>query len=181
MEGLIYNKNIKIRPATLMDKRKIFDWLTNSNLTEEMIGLPNYPDSKIPTWDEFAKDYPDHYFTDSNPLKGRCFIILNKEDEVGQINYNAIDHITNITYLDIWLSDKKHTRKGIGTEAIKLLCEFLFKKHNCEQIHISPSKRNINAIKAYEKAGFEMTDIKLDESEMDYVDNVVLIKKMRNG
>ena len=43
---------------------------------------------------------------------------------------------------------------------------------------MAPSKRNKNAIKSYEKAGFEMTDKQLDESEKDYEDNVVMIKKM---
>ena len=50
MNGLIIDNKIQLRPATLEDKRKVFDWLTNSNLTIEMIGLPNYPDAKIPIY-----------------------------------------------------------------------------------------------------------------------------------
>lgn len=179
MKELLHRDNIRIRPATLSDKRKIFNWLTNSDLTKEMMGPPNYPDSKIPTWDEFDNDYADHYFTGSDLMKGQCFIILYKENEVGQINYNSINQIKKVADLDIWLSDKKYIGKGIGTEAIKLLCDYLYRKYNCEQIIMSPSKRNKNAIKAYEKAGFVMTDIELDESEKDYDDNVVLIKKMK--
>ena len=179
MKELLVGERIKIRPTTLHDKRKVFEWLTNSNLTKEMMGLPNYPDAKIPTWDEFDNDYTDHYFNGSDPMNGQCFIILEMENEVGQINYNAIDNVKKVTDLDIWLSDKKHTGRGIGTEAIKLLCEYLYEKFGCEQIVMSPSKRNKKAIKSYEKAGFIMTDIELDESEKDYEDNVVLIKNMK--
>ena len=175
---MIIGDKIQIRPATLQDKRKVFDWLTNSNLTKEMMGLPNFPDAQIPTWDEFDNDYLDHYFDGSAPLKGRCFIIIEEGNEVGQINYNTIDNETNNTDLDIWLSDIKHTGRGIGTEAIQLLCNYLFKEFGCKQIAMAPSKRNKNAIKSYEKAGFEMTDKQLDESEKDYEDNVVMIKKM---
>lgn len=179
MNESIFGEKIKLRPATPQDKRKVFDWLTNSNLTKEMMGLPNFPDSKIPTWDEFDNDYLDHYFDASPPLKGRCFIISEKENEVGQINYNAIDKVKKCTDLDIWLSDIKYTGRGIGTEAILLLCQYLNERFDCEQFIMSPSKRNKNAIKSYQKAGFVMTDIELDESEMDYDDNVVMIKTMK--
>jgi len=179
MDELIIGEKINIRPTTIKDKRKVFEWLTNSNLTKEMMGLPYYPDAIIPTWEEFDKDYFDSYFDGSNPIKGRCFIILEKGNEVGQINYNAIDKDKKNTDLDIWLSDFKYTGRGIGTEAILLLCGYLNKRFDCEQIIMSPSKRNKSAIKSYEKAGFVMTDIELDETEKDYKDNVVMIKNMK--
>ncbi|MEW6652940.1 MAG: GNAT family N-acetyltransferase [Bacteroidota bacterium] len=179
MEELIIGEKIKIRPAAINDKRKVFEWLTNSNLTKEMMGLPYFPDAIIPTWEVFDKDYLDFYFDGSTPLKGRCFIILEVENEVGQINYNAIDKVKKCTDLDIWLSDVKYTGRGFGTKVILLLCEYLNERFDCEQIIMSPSKRNKNAIKSYEKAGFVMTDIELSESEKDYNDNVVMIKNMK--
>ena len=175
---MIKGDKIKLRPAILNDKIKVFDWLTNSNLTKEMMGPPNFPEAKIPTWDEFNNDYLDHYFDGSEPLKGRCFIILEEGNEVGQINYNAIDNETNNTDLDIWLRDLKYTGRGIGTEAIVLLCKYLNEVFGCKQIMMSPSKRNKNAIKSYERAGFKMTDNQLDESEKDYYDNIVMIKNI---
>jgi RimJ/RimL family protein N-acetyltransferase len=181
MKEFLVEEKIIIRPATLNDKIKVFEWLTNSNLTKEMMGLPDYPDAKIPSWEEFDNDYLNHYFDGSAPSKGRCYIIIEEGNEVGQINYNAIDNVKKVTDLDIWLSDLKYTGRGIGTEAIKLLCDYLNEEFGCEQIVMSPSKRNKYAIKSYEKAGFVMTDIQLDESEKDYEDNVVLIKKMKKA
>lgn len=177
---MIVAKNIKIRPANPQDKQNIFNWLANSNLTSEMLGPPKFPDAKIPSWEEFLSDYPDYFFTGSEPLKGQCFVITYNSIEVGQINHDVINTIGMYTYLDIWLSDKKYTGKGIGTVAIKLICNYLHDKFNCKEIRIAPSKRNLNAIKAYKKAGFVMTDIQLDEPEMDYEDNVVLVKKLVN-
>ena len=176
MHFIKVSDRIRIRPANLGDKRRVFEWLTNSNLTKEMMGPPNYPDSKIPTWDEFNNDYADHYFTGSDPVKGQSFIIVMEECDVGHINHNPIDIKNKITDLDIWLSDKKHTGKGIGTEAIKLMCEYLGEQYGCKQILISPSKRNKKAIRAYEKAGFILTDTEPERSQMDYDDNVVLVK-----
>ena len=179
MDNLLISEKIELRPASIEDKRNVFDWLTRSNLTKEMLGEPNYPDADIPTWNEFDNDYLDHYFNDSAPLEGRSFIIIEKGCEVGHINYNPIDSLQKTTDLDIWLRDIKYTGRGIGTEAIKLLSDYLYKTFGCEQIMIAPSKRNKNAIKSYKKAGFIITDVELDESEKDYDDTVVLIKSMK--
>ena len=178
MQNSIDVNNISLKPATPDDKRKVFEWLTNSDLTKEMIGPPKYPDAKIPKWEKFNIDYADYYFDGSNPIHGQCFIIKLYENEIGQINHNNIDLVNKIADLDIWLCDSKYTGKGFGTEAIKLMCDYLFERYSCETIILSPSKRNKNAIRAYEKVGFVITDMELDESSKDYCDNVVLIKRM---
>lgn len=139
-----------------------------------MLGDPKFPDNPVPSWKEFDADYLDYFFDGLQPQKGRCFIILNNRIEVGQINYNRIDKKTKTTELDIWLSDKKYTGKGIGTTAIKLLCRHLFENVGCKKVLIQPSARNENAIKAYKKVGFkEQTNIP-DNFELDYYDSVLL-------
>ncbi len=176
MDNLLIGDRVRLRPATIQDRKNIFQWLTNSNLTKEMMGPPNFPDSNIPTWKEFINDYLKFYFDGSQPKKGQCFIIEQNRKEIGQINHNKIDTFTNSTDLDIWLSDSKYTGKGYGTEAIKIICNYLNKKFGCKKIIISPSKRNVKAIKSYKKAGFVLTDRLPEKSEMDYVDNVILEK-----
>ncbi|NQU86163.1 MAG: GNAT family N-acetyltransferase [Mariniphaga sp.] len=179
MKHYLTGEKIMLKPATVQDREKIFLWLTKSNLTKEMMGPPNYPDSKIPSWEEFKNDYAEYYFDGSQPMNGQCFIIQVEGEDIGQINHNAIDNKNKVTDLDIWLSDAKYTGKGIGTGAIQLMCEYLGKKYGCRQIKISPSKRNEKAIRAYKKAGFVMTDIVPDKSELDYEDNVVLVKNIK--
>jgi len=85
-----FPKEITLEPSTPADKIKIYQWLSHSNLTPEMLGEPNFPDNPVPGWEEFDDDYASHYFDGTKPLEGRCFIILKNKEEVGQINYNAI-------------------------------------------------------------------------------------------
>lgn len=176
MEKVLTTKLLTLRPATLQDKRKVYNWLAHSNLTSEMLGPPNFPDIPIPTWDEFNEDYLDHYFDDSQPLKGRCFILIHNGQEIGQINYNEINTNSNSTEIDIWLADREFTGKGLGTEAIKMLCDYLDKSLDCKTVYIAPSRRNLNAIKAYRKAGFIETVNLPDHFTPDYNDTVVLTK-----
>ncbi|MFN0213492.1 MAG: GNAT family N-acetyltransferase [Saprospiraceae bacterium] len=167
-----------LRPATLQDRRSIYNWLAHSNLTSEMLGPPKFSEIPIPTWDDFKEDYVDHYFDNSQPIKGRCFIIIHNSQQIGQINYNEIDANTNSTEIDIWLADSAFTGKGLGTEAIKMLCNFLDKSFNCKTIYIAPSRRNEHAIKAYTKAGFIETQNIPDNFIPDYSDSVVMMKIM---
>lgn len=172
------NFQVSIKPSEIKDKRKIYDWLANSNITKEMLGPPKFPDIPIPSWEEFDKDYNEIFFDINRPYEGQSFIIKLCEEEVGQINYGEIDLETNSTEIDIWLADKKFTGKGIGTKAIKLLIEYLNNNFNIKTFFIAPSKRNENAIKAYKKAGFTESNFIPKYFIADCDDAIVLIKNI---
>ena len=172
----IIGKQVILRPATLADRQPIFDWLTNSDLTKFMMGPPTYPDSPVPTWEEFKNDYKEYFFDSSKPDLGRCFVIEFNSEPIGQINHDKISKTDSSTELDIWLKSSKYINKGYGTDAIITLCDYLAEKFGCKKFIISPSKRNSAAIRAYEKAGFIKTDEKPDESLCDCNDNIILTK-----
>jgi len=141
-----------------------------------MLSPPKFADNPIPTWEEFDADYTNHYFDGTLPLKGQCFIIIHNEQEIGQINYNEIDLDSKSTELDIWLADRKFTGKGLGTEAVTILCNYLRQMYECYTIYIAPSRRNTNAVKSYKKAGFIETENIPENFIPDYDDAVLMIK-----
>ncbi|WP_207426639.1 GNAT family N-acetyltransferase [Pedobacter sp. SYSU D00535] len=176
MKKLLSSELLTLRPARLGDKIKIFNWLTNSNLTAEMLGPPTFPDNPVPNWEEFDGDYLDYYFDGSQPMKGRCFVLEYEGQEIGQINYNVINPQRKSTEIDIWLADRKFSGKGLGTEAVKILCNYLERSFDCEAIYVAPSSRNLNAIKSYQKAGFIKTDQLPENFAADYADTIVLVR-----
>jgi RimJ/RimL family protein N-acetyltransferase len=179
MIEIIYGKTVTLRPATLKDRKPIFDWLTNSDLTKFMMGPPTYPDSPIPTWDDFQNDYKEYFFDGSQPLMGRCFIIEVNSEPIGQINHDKIYMSDFSTELDIWLKCIEYMNKGYGSDAIITLCNYLTKEFKCRKFIIAPSKQNIGAIKAYKKAGFIETDIVHDDFIGDYTDAIILMKSVK--
>ncbi len=178
MQNLLTADAITLRPAAIEDKEKIFRWLAHSNLTKEMLGPPKFPENPIPSWEAFVNDYANYYFDGSQPLLGRCFIIMHHNQEVGQINYNELDEEDQSTEIDIWLADKKYTGKGLGTAALQLLCRYLHQTYNCRKIYIAPSRRNRTAIKSYTKVGFTETNNPPGYFVPDYSDTVVMVKYM---
>jgi diamine N-acetyltransferase len=148
-----------------------------------MMGPPRYPDHPVPTWEEFCADYKPHYFDDSLPHAGRCFIIVAGSEDVGVVSYNRIDPASRECELDIWLRSERDCGKGYGSDALQVLCDFLRRSMGVARAIIRPSRRNERAIAAYKRAGFEVSPLSADEHEArygkgDYGDTVTLVKDM---
>ncbi|HEX7847841.1 MAG TPA: GNAT family protein, partial [Chitinophagaceae bacterium] len=164
----IQGEAIILRPATLNDRLPVYQWLAKSDLTSLMLGPPTFHDHPVPSWEEFQDDYKEYFFDGSAPYRGRSFIIEYNDEAVGHVNYSDIQLDENPTELDIWLSEKRNTSKGYGTDALLTLCEYLHDHMGCQKFLLAPSKRNIWAVKAYLKAGFQPSDERPDGFVPDY-------------
>ena len=120
----IIGKKIDLVPAKETDRVKIFSWLTQSDLTSSMLGEPNYPDHPIPSWEKFCADYTLDFFNTSGDGKGRNYIILLNDIEVGTIGYDLLDKTKESVVLDIWMKSEKYCGKGYGSEALETLCNY---------------------------------------------------------
>jgi len=57
-------------------------------------------------------------------------------------------------WLDRFFIDERYQGKGYGKEFIRLLLERLFQKYKCAEIFLSVYEENENAIRMYQKFGF---------------------------
>jgi hypothetical protein len=72
---MIRGSLVTVRPAREHDRRAIYQWLAESDLTPSMLGPPNFPDAPEPTWDQFCEDYGPDFFDGTRQEVGRSFII----------------------------------------------------------------------------------------------------------
>jgi len=174
---------VALRPATEADRATVYAWLARSDLTPSMMGPPRFPDHPVPTWEEFCADYKPHYFDDSLPQAGRCFIIVVDDEDVGVVGYNRIDPVAAECELDIWLRSERDCGKGYGPDALQVLCDLLRRSMGVARAIIRPSLRNERAIAAYRRAGFEVSPLSAEEQEARYgkgdcEDTVTLVKNI---
>lgn len=169
---------VSLRPAEPADRRPIYEWLAQSDITHMMLGPPTYPDAPVPDWEEFSEDYPEYFFDGSAPLKGRCYIIEAEGRPVGQINHDVISGDPLSTWLDIWLRGSEVSGKGYGPDAIQALCRYLKREYRCSRFLIAPSGRNRAAVKAYQRAGFRIIREVPADYIPDYTDDVILAKEI---
>ena len=62
----------------------------------------------------------------------------------------------NIYEYDLFIGDEKYLSKGIGKDIIHLIDEIIYNSYNADAIILRPFKRNIRAIKCYEKCDYKI-------------------------
>lgn len=185
-DKLIQGKLVILRPSTLDERRLIYDWFANSDLTASMAGEPIFPDSPPGSWEEFCEDHTPHFFDGEITEQGRSFIIQVDDEPVGQIYFNDIEEHKGVkrVELDMWMRAERFCGKGYGSDALNTLCDFLTQRFSVEQFMVQPSARNPRAIHAYEKVGFVKLDIPLEEAVQewgpnDYYDSVFMVRTIK--
>ena len=151
---IIQGEKVQLRPMTKEEIPMFYKWASESNATPFWYDeFDDFPNHKIPSFKKFRNDWKDFYFNDSQPEKGRCFVILADGKAIGQVNYDKI--INGEVEFDILIADKSNYGKGYGSDALKTLMRYLFEKMNIKKCWIEAISQNPRAIKAYEKAGFK--------------------------
>jgi hypothetical protein len=113
----IEGKLVRLRPARIEDRRKIFAWLTQSDVTPSMMGPPTYPDHPLPSWKEFKGDYTTSFFNDDVNTSGKNHIILAGDTEVGTIGYDGLDPTAGCADLDLWMRAERRVARPKAGEA----------------------------------------------------------------
>jgi RimJ/RimL family protein N-acetyltransferase len=149
----IRGERITLRPAEESDRRIVYDWMANSDITPSMMGPPLFPEIPITTWDDFINDYVNYFFDGTRPDLGRSYILESDGKPVGHISYSNTDLTRQQTELDIWLSGESMCGHGYGSDALRLLTEHLNRTLGIVDFYLRPSRRN-PAVCAYLRAGF---------------------------
>lgn len=69
--------------------------------------------------------------------------------------FDELKSYNNIYEYDIFIGEKEYLSKGIGSKVIELVNDYIYNEYNADCIVLRPFKRNIRAIKCYEKNGFK--------------------------
>lgn len=152
---ILKGKRIQLRPLTLQERPRFFSWATRSDATPFWYSQLHGDD--IPSYVVFKLEWPNHYFTDSHPEKGRCFAIELEGTIIGEVNYNEIHPVDCSTELDVLIINQKHMGQGFGSEAIRLLTHYLLTDLGVRRCRIEVITSNQRAIRAAEKAGYQAT------------------------
>lgn len=75
---------------------------------------------------------------------------------IGVCGVNHMDRKNRVAQIFIVIGNKEYQDKGYGTDAMKLLLEFLFEEYNVNKVKLGVFSFNKRAIKSYEKCGFKI-------------------------
>src|SRR5262245_45159900 len=145
---MIRGSVVTLRPAREDDRRAVYQWLAESDLTPSMLGPPLFPETPAPTWDEFCEDCGPHFFDGKREEAGRSFIIELDGEAVGHINYDGVDLARGLAELDVWLRSGNVCGRGYGSDALVALTCHLHETFGVTELILRPSRRNVRAIRA---------------------------------
>lgn len=163
MEIVLQSDDISIRRMEdkEADYQLLLKWLTDKDLLQFIYG----PSVKF-TLPRIKKKYRHRALgIDKDGVVARIFSYKGKD--IGYIQYfpagkpedYELDSTENVWGVDMWIGEKRYRGKGIGSQALKLLSDFLISDRRAVKVVIDPHLNNPRAIHAYEKAGFKKVKI----------------------
>lgn len=126
---------------------------------------------------QVLRKYLDNAHRDIYEVKQLRLAICDPEGKtVGLIDLFDFDPRHRRAGLGIVVADKADRNKGIGTEAIEMLCAYAFSVLQLHQVYANVAADNKGSIKLFEKLGFKKAGVKKDwiRAGESYKDEILL-------
>ncbi|QAA30940.1 GNAT family N-acetyltransferase [Clostridium manihotivorum] len=95
---------------------------------------------------------------------------------IGGCGIQKVNWLARTATVGIMIGDKNYWGKGYGTDAMKVLLDFIFNNMNINKVKLSVFSFNTRAKKSYEKCGFVVEGVLKKELFKDgkYYDEIVM-------
>jgi len=141
---LLKGKNVNLRVREKEDLPMFMEWMNDPEVMGEYQPFIQY------SREEMEK------MLDGGPLERKTFMIEKKDgSKIGYTGYTRFGPNFEIGYTII----PNERGKGYGTEAIKIIVDYLFLSKETCRIQAHTDVRNVASLKTLEKAGFKKEGI----------------------
>jgi aminoglycoside 6'-N-acetyltransferase len=145
----LHGSRLVLRPVTLDDLPRLLEILREPEVARH--------------WSEPDDDFDRHELLAGDEADGAervtTFVITAGGETIGWIAaWEKLHRDYRHAGIDLFLTTAQQGR-GYGTEAIRLVCRFLFEERGHHRITIDPAASNMRAIRAYEQVGFKRVGV----------------------
>ena len=110
---------------------------------------------------EGQKKWYGSYLQDDHDIMFKVVRKTDSQDFIGAISLCGINMDLKTAEMGRVMVDKeKAPEKGIGTEVVKAVCGFAFDVLGMEKVYAEVLSDNLRALRAYQKAGFQLLEEK---------------------
>jgi RimJ/RimL family protein N-acetyltransferase len=145
----IIGSNIMLREYRKEDLEHMRRWVNDPEVVNNLSDIFLFPHSLVQT---------ENFLNGKLEGKGDPgFVIAEKENGVylGQIDLLNIDWKNRLAQMGIVIGDQEKRGRGYGSEAIRLLQQFVFERLNLNKLELWVHDYNTNAYHCYIKCGFK--------------------------
>lgn len=143
------NNSIQLKPLSPEISEQLFE-LTDRNRTYLKTTLPWLDGVKVVN---DTKKFIEDFQHKESEEEGMAFGIWYEENLVGVIDFHEISKSCKSAQIGYWI-DEKHQRKGIVTEACKMLIKYGFDTLDLHRIEIHCATENPNSAAIAKRLGF---------------------------
>ena len=149
---LIETERFLLKALTEEDVNKHYlDWINDPNKSQYI----SYGDKRR-SINEICSYVAERSLNESILFLG--IFIRGSGAHIGNIKYEPIDFQKGFAIMGILIGEENWRGKGVASEVIKASSIWLNNTHGIQQIILGVDVRNINAIKAYQKCGFNLEE-----------------------
>ncbi|MDR6300780.1 GNAT family N-acetyltransferase [Mesonia maritima] len=152
----LQGKNIKLRALEPEDLEFIYEIENNEDLWE--LSSTQTPYSKF-----LIKQYLENAHLDIFEVKQLRLVIEDfQQKSLGLIDIFDFEPQHHRAAIGILIAEKENRQKGIGSEALQLLCKYAFSHLKMHQVYAGVSEENVVSQKLFQQQGFVKTGEKKD-------------------
>ena len=168
----IFGQNIMLREYSKEDLPHMREWVNDPEIVNNLSDIFLYP-TTVNSTESFLNSVLEAQANDQ-----AHFIIadISTGSYIGQIDLIKIDWKNRSAEMGIVIGKKDCLSKGIGTEAIQLLQNFVFERMNLNRLYLSVRDSNDRAKACYLKCGFVEEGRKRQDFYIDgrYTDTIIM-------
>ena len=160
----MYNITFRNLKDNQDEYKKLHKWCQNKFVYE-------WFEQRILSYDEIVNKYKNKL----TEKKQELLIIKCNDKDIGLVQIYRYD---DITYeYDLFIGEEEYLDKGIGSIIVDKINDIIHNKYKVNNIILRPFKRNIRAIKCYEKCGFKYISEYQGKDTLGNPEIIVILKK----
>ena len=150
---MIQADDLSIRLLQLQDAEHLVKWLSDERVLQYYEGRDRPHDYQL---------VQAHFFCEDDDAT-RC-LILYADRPIGYIQFYPLDsaakeqydyeQTTRVYGMDQFIGEPTYWNRGIGTQLVKAVLQYLAQVMGAEKVVIDPQAWNERALRCYEKCGF---------------------------
>lgn len=143
---------VNLRPVKETDLVRRAKWLADEETVTYFTGIP--PSARYQLHDALKW----RRGTERDPLTLVWAIETKQGEHIGDIDLHDVDRTEGRARLTVLIGDAQFRGKGYGTDALKALMGYAFNVMGLDALDLKVCDFNAQAIRCYEKCGFEKVD-----------------------
>ena len=142
-----------VREVEAEDLPAVWQWENDSEMGLYLNADPN----KRMSMDEVRHRF-NQYRTD--PTSGLFIICILDGKAIGMLGFDRLYRDIGTCRLFIGIGEKEYWGQGYGTDAMRLVLQYLFRDVHLQKVQLSVYDFNTRAVASYRKCGFEVEGVR---------------------